>query len=438
MMLGDAIIAVVALVVTVLIRRYIELDFTEALLPPEKFELSALNRAIVAGSFLLALAASGFYDQRITHRSRPALTIAAALQIALIAVIWLFRAEPLPRTVVLGTVLFELPLFVLWRRFVHAVLAQDVPPPVLVGSVSGLRAFYSQFEDARAAPPAIEGIISPAPPGIDGVDWWGRLDDPEVLERLAAAEEVILVSDHEMATEKLRIFAARGARGFLLLPSTTDALAVSSDFGWLGDQPVVEVCIPFGFGLAAVVKRAFDLAGALLLALLSLPVWLAAALAIAIESGRPILLRQPRVGRGGAVFGMWKFRTMRRGPNGDDSTLARVNDDRVTRTGTLLRRYRFDELPQLLNVLRGDMSLVGPRPEQAALAAAIVERLPEFSLRTMVRPGIAGLAQVSSDYHTSAAVKLRYDLTYMRDWSFWLDLRILARTIATVLSGRGL
>src|SRR5205085_1151315 len=142
----------------------------------------------------------------------------------------------------------------------------------------------------------------------------------------------------------------------------------------------------------------------------SAPLWIVAALSVAAEDGLPVLIRQKRVGAGGATYGMWKFRSMRGHadpdppPEGEDTS-----GHRLTRVGALLRRYHVDELPQLLNVLSGDMSLVGPRPERPELAARILRDVPDFDLRALVRPGIAGLAQVSAEYDTRPEVKLRYD-----------------------------
>ncbi len=437
MILGDGLVSVASLAIVVLIRRNIELGFTRSLIPRENFELSAENCAIFAAAMIVGLAMSDFYNQRVAHRHRFAIGIAAVIQVALIAIVWTLLAEPLPRSIVFGMLLFEIPGIVLWRRLLRLVHVSGTPPLVLVGSASGIEDFFANLATARNPAPEIAGVIAPSRPAVDGIPYWGRLDDEGMTARIAEAEELLFVSDDESASQRLRVFAARGARGFLLLPSAADALALSSDFAWLNDQPLVEIAVPFGYGASAVAKRTFDLVLASLLAVLFMPVWLAATVVIFLDSGRPVLIRQPRVGRGGVTFRMWKFRTMRYDANGDTSRLAERSDTRVTRSGALLRRYRLDELPQLINVLAGEMSLVGPRPEQSAVAEGILRQIPEFGLRTMVRPGIAGLAQVSADYHTSAAVKLRYDIAYMRDWSLWLDVRILAQTVSTVLSGRG-
>jgi lipopolysaccharide/colanic/teichoic acid biosynthesis glycosyltransferase len=132
---------------------------------------------------------------------------------------------------------------------------------------------------------------------------------------------------------------------------------------------------------------------------------------------------------------MWKFRSMRVPVAG---TAELADNERVTRVGRVLRRYRVDELPQLLNVIAGDMSLVGPRPERPEIAERILEEVPDFDLRCMLRPGMAGLAQILVEYDSRPAVKLRYDLTYMCSWSVWLDVRLLFRSVAAALSGSGM
>jgi lipopolysaccharide/colanic/teichoic acid biosynthesis glycosyltransferase len=180
------------------------------------------------------------------------------------------------------------------------------------------------------------------------------------------------------------------------------------------------------------VKRLMDVCVGTLLIVIAFPIALFTALAVWLDDRGPILIRQSRVGRGGVPFEMWKFRSMTMPHEGEGDGIA------ITRVGSFLRRYRLDELPQLLNVLTGDMSLVGPRPERPEIVARILTDLPEFELRNLVRPGIAGLAQVSAKYDSSPAVKLRYDLTYMCDWSLRLDIRLLLSSVSASLAGSGL
>src|SRR5207245_4103379 len=158
-----------------------------------------------------------------------------------------------------------------------------------------------------------------------------------------------------------------------------DALLTSATFGWVGDQPLVEIAARCGYGAGAASKRAIDLIFATLLLILSLPLWIAISLTIWIGDRRPILIRQQRVGRFNRTFWMWKFRTMHEAEEPTASLLLTDDeDDRITRSGLWLRRHRLDELPQLLNVLTGEMSLVGPRPEQPELTRDILRLVPHF------------------------------------------------------------
>ena len=175
--------------------------------------------------------------------------------------------------------------------------------------------------------------------------------------------------------------------------------------------------------------------------LLSLPLLPFIVLAIKITSPGPVLYRQRRVGRDGVVFYCYKFRTMRRDAEADTGpTWARDDDPRITRVGKFLRLTRMDEIPQLLNVLRGDMCLVGPRPERPEFVDVLDKKIPYYNLRLSVRPGITGWAQILYKYGSSvedAKEKLCYDLYYIKNMSAGLDLLILLSTIKIILLGRG-
>ncbi len=189
------------------------------------------------------------------------------------------------------------------------------------------------------------------------------------------------------------------------------------------------------------VKRTFDLLAALALLALTAPIMLLAGLAIALESGFPLIYRQERVGARGQKFMLLKFRSMVRDAEPDGAAQwASVNDARVTRVGRFLRRTRIDELPQLLNVLKGEMSFVGPRPERQCFVAELSERIPFYGVRHSVKPGITGWAQVRCAYGASvedAVRKLQFDLYYVKNHTFLLDLLILLETVRVVLFGEG-
>jgi exopolysaccharide biosynthesis polyprenyl glycosylphosphotransferase len=196
---------------------------------------------------------------------------------------------------------------------------------------------------------------------------------------------------------------------------------------------------------AFLLKRMLDITLASLVLLVASPVMLAIAIAVKMDSGGEILYRAQRVGRKGRMFSCFKFRTMVENAdklkadlehmNERDSVLFKItNDPRVTRVGQKLRKYSLDELPQLYNVLRGDMSLVGPRPPMAAE----VEQYDLAHLRRLdVLPGITGLWQVEARQDPSFDSYISLDTAYVENWSFWLDLKILARTVGVVVSGTG-
>ncbi|HYT25591.1 MAG TPA: exopolysaccharide biosynthesis polyprenyl glycosylphosphotransferase [Actinomycetota bacterium] len=187
---------------------------------------------------------------------------------------------------------------------------------------------------------------------------------------------------------------------------------------------------------ARLAKRAFDLAGAGAGLLLSAPLFAAAALAVRRSSPGPVFFRQLRVGKDGRPFELVKFRTMR--VNDDsDTTWSVAGDTRVTRAGRLLRRTHLDELPQLLNVLRGQMSLVGPRPERPHFAHRFAGEVPRYGDRHRVRGGITGWAQVHGlKGDTPIPDRARFDNHYIEHWSLWRDVVIVTRTLANVLLGR--
>jgi exopolysaccharide biosynthesis polyprenyl glycosylphosphotransferase len=192
--------------------------------------------------------------------------------------------------------------------------------------------------------------------------------------------------------------------------------------------------------LAASVRRAMDICLALLLLAFTAPLLAVTALLIAAESPGPVLYRQERVGLDGKLFIIWKFRSMRNDAERGVPVWAAVQDARVTRVGAFIRKVRIDELPQLFNILRGDMSLVGPRPERPHFIATLAEVIPLFNERARVKPGLTGWAQVNYPYGASiedAREKLAYDLYYIKYRNLLLDLFILLSTVRVVLFQEG-
>lgn len=189
------------------------------------------------------------------------------------------------------------------------------------------------------------------------------------------------------------------------------------------------------------VKRAFDILASSVLLVLAAPVMIVTAFLIVFESGFPVLYRQERVGQGGRIFRVIKFRSMRTDAERDGTPRWAIsNDDRVTSVGRIIRKLRIDELPQLFNVLKGDMSLVGPRPERQYFVDQLSEQIPFYGARHSIKPGVTGWAQVRYSYGASvedSAQKLQYDLYYVKNHTLFLDLLIFVETVEVVLTGRG-
>ena len=187
-------------------------------------------------------------------------------------------------------------------------------------------------------------------------------------------------------------------------------------------------------------KRWLDILVVLVASPVLLLLSLCIAAAVMVSSGRPVIFVQERTGKGGVPFRMLKFRTMRMDAERHGPSFASEDDPRVTRVGRLLRKLRLDEIPQFWNVLKGDMSIIGPRPEQTGFTTLFETRVPHYGLRHMTRPGITGWAQVMQGYAADVpetSEKLRYDLYYVRHRSFLLDVEVVVRTIGIILTGFG-
>ena len=193
--------------------------------------------------------------------------------------------------------------------------------------------------------------------------------------------------------------------------------------------------------LRSLIKRLSDIVFSMILLILALPVMAITALLITLESGFPLLYRQERVGLNGRLFDVIKFRSMRGDAEKDGKPVwAKSGDDRVTKIGHIIRKLRIDELPQLFCVLKGDMSLVGPRPERPFFVDQLTREIPFYAVRHSVKPGVTGWAQVCYHYGATvedAAEKLQYDLYYVKNHSLFLDLVILFETVGVVITGKG-
>lgn len=317
---------------------------------------------------------------------------------------------------------------------------------LLTGYVSSISAtFLLGYFDRRGAPQRIYYVPSGAPcivsdaPQIE----WVKLAEPHVPDDPGAAIVADLRSPHSPDWERMLAKAAISGIPVYHVKHLHESLTGRVQIEHLSENSFGSLLPALGY---RGVKRTIDVAVSLTLLPLLLPVLVAAALLVRYSSPGPILFRHRRMGYRGAPFDMLKFRTMFEQQADPDESAARVNaittigDDRITRIGRVLRRSRIDELPQLINILRGEMSLIGPRPEAVPLSQWYERELPFYTYRHIVRPGITGWAQVNQGHVAElddVHVKLHYDFYYIKFFSSWLDLLIALRTVGIVLTGYG-
>jgi exopolysaccharide biosynthesis polyprenyl glycosylphosphotransferase len=276
-----------------------------------------------------------------------------------------------------------------------------------------------------------------------GLKVLGNLENLSDLMRQYEVREVLIGLDsteHDKLLEVIRSCDGEDV-GMKIIPDLYDIVSGQARMSSLYGVPLIEISPQLMKPWEAALKRTLDIIVSLVVLIVGLPLWTLVALLIRIDSKGPVLYKQERVGKNGKHFNIYKFRSMyvdaekQTGP-----VWAEKNDPRVTRVGRMIRRLHIDEFPQFVNVLKGDMSLVGPRPERPYFVEKLSKELPLYKRRLKVRPGITGWAQIKYKYDQSiedVRTKIKYDLFYIENISWRLDLKILFNTIYVMLMGRG-
>jgi len=395
----------------------------------------------------------GLYDARLLReRLSPVLAAGAAVvvQLLLVTAWYFFRGEiAFPRSVLLLYAGTNVALVGLARVAARRVLRGGGPLRVaLVGAPGDLAELHAQLAaDAERQGIELVGAVRPAGvlPAAGGEAaprWLGATGDLGRIARDHAIEQLIVVPGCSGRDELLDsvLHASEGVAPLrvAIVPSVYELRVGRLASLRIDDVPLIEIARDPGDEIAFRVKAVLDYVVATALLAIALPICALAALAVRASSPGPALYRQRRVGRGGREFMVYKLRTMH--DDAEQATgpvLASDGDSRVTAPGRFLRATRIDELPQLLNVLNGTMSLIGPRPERPEFADALAQEIPGYRERWLVKPGLSGLAQVRGEYHTTPAYKLKYDLAYIHNHTLLLDLRILVETVKTLVTRRG-
>lgn len=452
---ADGLAVVMAYAAAFLVRIWLPLPLTSELLPPSRV-------AVPHDTLLVALLTQfplfyffGLYDTRLVrqrHTGVAAAALALGTQMLVITAWYFFRADLVfPRSVLVIFSGMNLVMVAAVRLVARHLLGRTgralrvvlVGPAVEVAELAGMLL----GRDATN-PVEIVGALRTDGPGplperaSTGLRWLSSARELGRLSRDGTIDQVIIAPAEPRREDPLdRVLRATESDfppEVAVVPSMHELRVGRVASLNIDEVPLIEVSRNPQQTVAHSVKMAMDYSLAATLCVVALPVCAIAAIAIRLDSKGPIFYRQRRVGRGGHEFMMYKLRTMR--ADAEDATgpvLARDRDERVTAVGRLLRATRIDEIPQLLNVLNGTMSLIGPRPERPEFVTDLVRRIPGYRERWLVKPGLTGLAQVRGEYHTSPAYKLKYDLAYIHNYSLLLDLRIMAETVKSLLTRRG-
>jgi sugar transferase (PEP-CTERM system associated) len=369
---------------------------------------------------------------------------------AMVILFYVFPGLSIGRRALFGSVILSLVVIVVLRKLFYVVVdASRLRRHVLVLGAGKKAASIGDVRGEQSIGFDIVGFI-PSEPEETVVPRSRLVDASGGIERLVdqyGVDEIVVAVDERR----------RGKGGYFPVEELLDCKlkgvriteAVSFHERELGQMALSELhpgWMVFGDGFhysqaRDVAKRFFDIIVCSLLLLLAWPLMLFAVVAIFIETGRPVLYKQTRTGISGAPFSIYKFRSMSQdAEKGGKAVWASANDARITRVGSFIRNTRIDELPQIFNILRGDMSFVGPRPERPEFVTELNLKLPYYDFRHKVKPGLMGWAQLNYPYGASvddAEGKLVYDLYYVKNHSFLLDILILVQTVEVILLGKG-
>jgi exopolysaccharide biosynthesis polyprenyl glycosylphosphotransferase len=450
---GDVAVAAAALWLAFQLRIHFPFPLTEGLLPPDRMLFFAREWPLALLAQVASLYVLGFYEPpgRRTHPELArGLAFAVALQATAFIAYLFLSARGFPRSVLLLYVVLDFVLLLGWRMLLRRLAPVRERRVAIVGAGEAAAEIARAIALGHGLGLKVVGHV-PTPkeesgelPRIDEPALGPRLGTPDDLPALleaGAIDDLILAGSGDDWQTRLvdRLAGARPEHtNVLLLPGPFESLIGRMRYHWVHDLPLIDVVRESEWRLNRPLKRLLDLVVGSALFVLALPLMAACAAAVKLTSPGPVLYRQVRVGRGQRPFTLLKFRTMRVDAEADSGeVLAQPGDPRLTPLGAFLRSFRLDEFPQLLNVLDGSMSLVGPRPERPGFVRRYLREVPGYAERFSLAPGLTGLAQVNGDYHSSAQNKLRYDLAYLANWSVWLDLSILLRTLKIVLTSRG-
>jgi len=445
---GDVLACVLAYLAAFILRTLVPLPLTQGYLPGIRFAEVQHHWPEVILAQLGALYFFGLYEVRALTSPReylgPLLAAPVVQSLVLVAIYFFAQDLTFPRSIFVVLTVLNGAAMVGWRIGSRSLLGSYPRRRVLVvGTNTAAAEVVDTIRVQSWLGMDVVGMVGSdgtRPTGLTDVPVLGVREELPVLCQRHEVDDVIIASDLGWQDRLLDDLSRwRGPRARIsVVPSPYEVSIGRPGHLRLHDIPLIEVVTDPLAGAASGVKRVFDLVVGIPLFVLALPVMLVVAALVRVSSPGPVLYTQERVGKDGRNFTMVKFRTMRAdAERATGPVLAAENDPRVTFLGRFLRATRLDELPQLWNLLCGDMSFVGPRPERPEFVAQYVQDIQGYGERFRVRPGLTGYAQVNGEYHTSPTTKLKYDLAYIHNHSLWLDLKIMSETVKVILTRRG-
>lgn len=422
---------------------------TPAIWAPEQFKASAVMAALA----LFLASARGRYRARL-HLSvldeLPVLMSNLLIATSIVAIVTAVRHEQTGLANFLQNAAIAIALVIVGRIVTLQLISVGrrtritVHRTLLIGGGCLGAELQAILESQPRYGLSVVGVVKDAPRDV-GADAGPWLGDIRSLDRIVVetGADVLLVTDGALSEKALGEAVRTSAcmpYDLLVVPRMPDfntQIGLSCDH--IGSIPIMRIRTPSLNGPARALKRGFDIVVAGTLLILVSPLLLLCALALRVEGGPNVIFRQPRVGRNGQVFDCLKLRSIRPVDVTESSTNWSIaNDNRVSHIGRFIRRTSIDELPQLWNIIRGDMTLVGPRPERPHFVEQFSAKYDGYNHRHRVRAGLTGLAQVNRlRGDTSIADRARFDNYYIENWSLWLDLKILLQTFSEVLFARG-
>lgn len=259
------------------------------------------------------------------------------------------------------------------------------------------------------------------------------INDPDILKKIDKADSIFFYNLSVPERNAFVEYCYHCKKDIYYSVELSDIVSLGSHRVYFDDKSMVYAPVKGLTFEQRVIKRIMDLVIAGFGLIVTSPIFLITALCIKLEDGGPVFYKQERATYAGKVFNVIKFRSMKV-EDGSIHKSVTKNDDRITRTGRIIRKFRIDELPQLINVIKSDMSIVGPRPEMVENVEKYTKELPEFAYRQRAKAGLTGMAQIYGKYNTSPKDKLIFDLTYINEYSVWLDIKLIFRTLLVLLT----